>query len=155
MRAADLRNSLGAPYSIVMVDADDLKGVNDTYGHAVGSELLKTIADAIRSAARGDDLCSRVGGDEFIVRLAGTSDQGALSYCRRVRGYLREHPLRIEGTEVAISVSTGIAAFPQDGKTLSEVTQCADAALYRSKQSGRSLDSVWTAKLAAPNESAA
>ncbi len=146
--AADLRNTLGAPYSIVMVDADNLKGVNDRYGHAAGSELLKTIADAIRSAARGDDLCSRVGGDEFIVRLAGTSDNGALSYCRRVRSYLREHPLRVtdtnEGeTEVAVTISTGIAAFPQDGKTLSEVTQRADAALYRSKQGGKALDSLW------------
>ena len=91
--AADLRSKLG-PYTIVMVDIDHLKTVNDTFGHAEGSELIRTVADAIRSAARsGDDLCSRIGGDEFIVRLAGATGDGAVAYCRRVRTHLAEHPL--------------------------------------------------------------
>jgi diguanylate cyclase (GGDEF)-like protein len=144
--AADVRGKLGGFYTIVMVDADNLKRVNDTYGHAVGSELIRTVADAIRSAARsGDDLCSRMGGDEFIVRLASASEAGALAYCRRVRTYLGEHPLRIDaGTEMPISVSIGVAAFPKHGKSLSEVTGRADQALYRSKQEGRARDNVWT-----------
>ncbi len=145
--AADARGKLGGFYTIVMVDADNLKKVNDTHGHAVGSELIRTVADAIRSAARsGDDLCSRIGGDEFIVRLASASEAGALAYCRRVRTYLGEHPLRI-GTDtlLPISVSMGIAAFPKHGRTLSEVTRHADEALYRSKQEGRARDNVWAA----------
>jgi diguanylate cyclase (GGDEF)-like protein len=145
--AADLRSKLGGFYTIVMLDADNLKGVNDTHGHAVGSELIRTVADAIRNAARsGDDLCSRIGGDEFIVRLASASEAGALAYCRRVRTYLGEHPLRIGTTTILpISVSTGIAAFPKHGKTLSEVTLHADKALYRSKQEGRARDKVYAA----------
>jgi diguanylate cyclase (GGDEF)-like protein len=145
--AADLRGKLGGFFTVVMVDADNLKGVNDTHGHAVGSDLIRTVADAIRSAARsGDDLCSRIGGDEFIVRLASASEAGALAYCRRVRTYLGEHPLHIDGTTVLpISVSMGIAAFPKHGKTLSEVTHRADQALYRSKQEGRARDHVWAA----------
>ena len=145
--AADLRGKLGGFYTIVMVDADNLKGVNDTHGHAIGSDLIRTVADAIRSAARsGDDLCSRIGGDEFIVRLASASEAGALAYCRRVRAYLGEHPLRIDGTTLLpISVSMGVAAFPKHGRTLSEVTHHADQALYRSKQEGRARDNVWAA----------
>lgn len=145
--AADLRGKLGGFYTIVMVDADNLKRVNDTHGHAVGSELIRTVADAIRSAARsGDDLCSRIGGDEFIVRLASASEAGALAYCRRVRAYLAEHPLHIDSTTVLpISVSMGVAAFPKHGRTLSEVTQRADQALYRSKTEGRARDKVWAA----------
>jgi diguanylate cyclase (GGDEF)-like protein len=145
--AADLRGKLGGAYTIVMVDADNLKGVNDTYGHALGSDLIRTMADAIRSAARsGDDLCSRIGGDEFIVRLASASEAGALAYCRRVRHYLAEHPLHVDATTVLpISISMGVAAYPKHGRTLSEVTHHADQALYRSKQEGRARDRVWAA----------
>src|SRR5258708_23235989 len=126
--AADLRGKLGGYYTIVMVDADNLKGVNDTYGHAAGSDLIRTVADAIRSAARsGDDLCSRIGGDEFIVRLAHSTEAGALAYCRRVRTYLGEHPLAIDGASpLPISVSMGVATFPKHGKSLSEFTRPPD-----------------------------
>jgi len=145
--AADLRGKLGGFYTIVMVDADNLKAVNDTYGHAVGSDLIRTIADAVRSAARsGDDLCSRIGGDEFIVRLASASEAGALAYCRRVRAYLDQHPLALLAANVLpISVSMGVAAFPKHGKSLSEITRRADQALYRGKQEGRARDKVWAA----------
>jgi diguanylate cyclase (GGDEF)-like protein len=143
--AADLRGQLAEPYAIVMVDADHLKKVNDSFGHAAGNALIRTVADALRSAARsGDDLCSRVGGDEFIVRLGGASAEGALAYCRRVRAYLVAHPLDTGRPQVwPISISTGIATFPQNGKTLSEVTAQADDALYKSKRNGRGQDAVW------------
>lgn len=142
---ADLRAKLGEPYAIVMVDADHLKKVNDTYGHAVGNALIKTVANALRSGARsGDDLCSRVGGDEFIVRLSGASPEGAVAYCKRVRAYLAAHPLDTGRPQLwPISISTGIAAYPEHGKSLSEVTQQADDALYRSKRRGRGQDAVW------------
>lgn len=142
---SDLRGKLGKPYTIVMVDADRLKKVNDTYGHAHGNELIRTVAAALRSAARGDDLCSRIGGDEFIIRLEGATREGGLAYCRRARAYLAEHPLRIEGVIVQISVSMGLAAFPEHGRTLSEVTEKADQALYVSKREGRSRDHIWAA----------
>lgn len=142
---SDLRAKLEKPYTIVMVDADHLKRVNDTYGHAHGNDLIRTVAEALRSAARGEDLCSRIGGDEFIVRLEGATREGGLAYCRRVRGYLAEHPLRIEGVIVQVSVSMGLAAYPEHGRTLSEVTERADQALYVSKREGRSRDHVWAA----------
>lgn len=139
---SDLRAKLAKPYTIVMVDADYLKRVNDTYGHAAGNDLIRTVAEALRSAARGDDLCSRIGGDEFIVRLEGATRAGGLAYCRRVRAYLAEHPLRIDGVIVQVSVSMGLAACPEHGRTLSEVTERADQALYVSKREGRSRDHV-------------
>jgi diguanylate cyclase (GGDEF)-like protein len=142
---SDLRAKLAKPYTVVMVDADHLKRVNDTYGHAQGNDLIRTVAEALRTAARGDDLCSRIGGDEFIIRLEGATREGGLAYCRRVRAYLAEHPLRIEGVIVQISVSMGLAAFPEHGRTLSEVTERADQALYVSKREGRSRDHVWAA----------
>src|ERR1044072_1996110 len=136
---ADLRGQLGQPYTIVMADADHLKRVNDTYGHAQGSLLIRRVADALRSGARSsDDLCSRLGGDEFIVRLAGASSEGALAYCRRVSRHLDEHPLVLDdGTRVPITVSIGIASFPEHGKSLSDVIARADQALYESKRQGR------------------
>jgi diguanylate cyclase (GGDEF)-like protein len=142
---SDLRGKLGKPYTIVMVDADHLKRVNDTYGHAHGDDLIRTVAEALRSAARGDDLCSRIGGDEFIVRLEGATREGGMAYCRRVRAYLAEHPLRIDGVLVQVSVSMGLADYPEHGRTLSEVTERADQALYVSKREGRSRDHVWAA----------
>lgn len=143
--ASNLRSKLG-PFTIVMIDIDHLKAVNDTFGHAQGSELIRAVAEAIRSAARsGDDLCSRVGGDEFIVRLAGASGEGALAYCRRVRAHLAEHPLDFQGVAVPISVSMGLASYPEQGRTLSEVTERADQALYQSKRNGRSREEVWVA----------
>jgi diguanylate cyclase (GGDEF)-like protein len=143
--ASNLRSKLG-PYTIVMIDIDRLKTVNDTFGHALGSALIRAVADAIRSAARsGDDLCSRVGGDEFIVRLAGATGDGAVSYCRRVRAHLTDHPLELDGVTLPISVSMGLASYPEHGRTLSEITERADQALYRSKREGRSRDHVWAA----------
>jgi diguanylate cyclase (GGDEF)-like protein len=143
--AAALRSKLG-PYTIVMIDIDHLKTVNDTFGHAQGSSLIRAVASALRSAARsGDDLCSRVGGDEFIVRLAGATGDGALAYCRRVRSHLAEHPLQLDGVALPISVSMGVASYPEHGRTLSEVTERADQALYQSKRDGRSRDRVWAA----------
>jgi diguanylate cyclase (GGDEF)-like protein len=142
---SDLRAKLGKPYTIVMVDADHLKRVNDTYGHAHGNDLIRTVAEALRNAARGDDLCSRIGGDEFIVRLEGATREGGMAYCRRARAYLAEHPLRINGVLVQVSVSMGLAAHPEHGKTLSEVTERADQALYVSKREGRSRDHIWAA----------
>jgi diguanylate cyclase (GGDEF)-like protein len=142
---SDLRAKLEKPFTIVMVDADHLKRVNDTYGHANGNDLIRTVAEALRSAARGDDLCSRIGGDEFIVRLDGATREGGLAYCKRVRTYLAEHPLRIEGILVQVSVSMGLAAYPEHGRTLSEVTEKADQALYVSKREGRSRDHIWAA----------
>jgi diguanylate cyclase (GGDEF)-like protein len=142
---SDLRAKLEKPYTIVMVDADHLKRVNDTYGHAHGNDLIRTVAEALRSAARGDDLCSRIGGDEFIIRLEGATREGGLAYCKRVRTYLTEHPLRIEGVILQVSVSMGLAAYPEHGRTLSEVTERADQALYLSKREGRSRDHIWAA----------
>jgi diguanylate cyclase (GGDEF)-like protein len=143
--ASNLRSKLG-PYTIVMIDIDRLKTVNDTFGHALGSALIRAVADAIRSAARsGDDLCSRVGGDEFIVRLAGATADGAVSYCRRVRAHLADHPLALDGVTLPISISMGLASYPEHGRTLSEITDRADQALYRSKREGRSRDHVWAA----------
>jgi diguanylate cyclase (GGDEF)-like protein len=142
---SDLRAKLEKPYTIVMVDADHLKRVNDTYGHAHGNDLIRTVAEALRSAARGEDLCSRIGGDEFIIRLEGATREGGLAYCKRVRTYLAEHPLRIAGVIVQVSVSMGLAAYPEHGRTLSEVTERADQALYVSKREGRSRDHIFAA----------
>lgn len=144
--AADLRGRLGEPYTIVMIDADGLKRVNDTYGHARGSELIQRVATALRKAARsGDDLCARLGGDEFIVRLAGASPEGAEAYCGRVRRWLAENPVDLgDGSVLQVSVSMGAASFPEHGRTLPEVSERADQALYLAKREGRAQDAIWS-----------
>lgn len=144
-RVADWRDRTGEPYAIVMVDADYLKELNDTFGHQAGSRLIRSVAEALRNASRSsDDVCSRLGGDEFIVRLAGTDAAGAQAFCRRVRVWLAEHPLSLGGEQRVPSISAGIAVAPEHGTSLSEVTARADQALYWSKEGGRGCDSVWS-----------
>jgi diguanylate cyclase (GGDEF)-like protein len=142
---ADLRGRLGQPYTIVMVDGDHLKRTNDTWGHATGSELIRRVGEALSRAARsGDDLCSRLGGDEFIVRLNGASPEGAVAYCRRVRRWLAEHPLAVPGGALPVSISVGVAAHPEHGRSLDETIARADEALYRSKELGRGVSTFWS-----------
>jgi diguanylate cyclase (GGDEF)-like protein/PAS domain S-box-containing protein len=124
-------------FAVVFMDLDHFKHVNDSLGHAVGDELLKTIARRLTGTLRGSDTVCRLGGDEFVMLLAdiaGPDDVGEVA-----KKILREvaTPCSLQGTEVSVGLSLGIAVFPDDGEDPETLMKHADAAMYRSKREGR------------------
>ncbi|MBN2809328.1 MAG: diguanylate cyclase [Deltaproteobacteria bacterium] len=133
------------PFSVMMLDADNLKCVNDRFGHQVGSQLIQIMGKKIRTHLRGSDVVARYGGDEFIVLLPETVASEALVTAERVRRCLEESLLDTgsEGGPVFIRTSIGIASYPEHDDNLSGVMRKADMALYCSKESGKNRCSVY------------
>ena len=130
----------GRPLSVLLLDIDDFKAINDSYGHPVGDAILQRIVAEIRSEIRGDmDLLARYGGEEFGVILPETPSDEAAEVAERVRSRIDERLFRPPDTNdvVRATVSIGIATFPSDARTKKELIDRADAALYRAKRSGK------------------
>ncbi|MGH2898986.1 MAG: GGDEF domain-containing protein, partial [Solirubrobacteraceae bacterium] len=125
------------PASVLMVDCDNLKIVNDTHGHDAGSRLLRQVANAVQVELRATDVPARYGGDEFIVLLPETPPKGAADVAERIRAAIGARPLAINGQNVYASVIIGFATYPEDGRTLDALAARADRALYQAKQEGR------------------
>src|SRR6185369_499559 len=125
------------PASVLMIDCDNLKAVNDTHGHDAGSRLLRQIANAVQVELRATDVPARYGGDEFIVLLPETPAKGAADVAERIRLAIGARPVSINGQNIFASVSIGFATYPEDGRTLDALAASADRALYRAKQEGR------------------
>ncbi|HZQ73637.1 MAG TPA: diguanylate cyclase [Burkholderiales bacterium] len=120
--------------SVLMIDSDNLKGVNDNYGHDAGNRLLRLVASAIRAELRYTDVCARYGGDEFIVLLPETPLKGAMEVAERIRSAIASTPLEAHDAALVSSVSIGVASFPEHGRTLDALAGRADRALYQAKQ---------------------
>ncbi|MDX2052419.1 MAG: GGDEF domain-containing protein [Polyangiaceae bacterium] len=129
----------GTPVSVILIDMDGLKAVNDRWGHAAGDMAIKAIAGAIRETCRATDLAARLGGDEFAVLAAGVDAQGAFVLAERLRVQLAASPLDQIGR---ITVSLGIAEATPAIDTWRTLLKEADAALYESKHAGRNRTSA-------------
>jgi diguanylate cyclase (GGDEF)-like protein len=123
--------------SVLMIDSDNLKSINDAHGHEAGNHLLRHLARAIQAELRFTDIAARYGGDEFIVLLPETPAQGAMEVAERIRNRVAETPLELDHRRIVSSVSIGIASYPEDGRTLDGLAAHADRALYAAKQEGR------------------
>jgi diguanylate cyclase (GGDEF)-like protein len=123
--------------SVLMIDSDNLKSVNDSYGHEAGNRLLRHLAVAIQADLRFTDVAARYGGDEFIVLLPETPAKGAMEVAERIRTRIAGTPLELDHRRLVSSVSIGIACYPEDGRTLDGLAAHADRALYAAKQDGR------------------
>lgn len=130
-------------FSVLMIDADSLKAVNDNFGHHAGTMLIVSISETMRAELREEDMLARFGGDEFIAFLPETHCQDALKVAERLRSRIAATPLLYEGHTVEITVSCGIACFPDHGDDLMEVMKMADRALYRSKDEGKNRCTVF------------
>ena len=127
----------GTSFTLLMIDFDGFKSVNDSYGHATGDRVLKMVAEVITKEVRSLDIPARVGGDEFAVILPEVGWQGALLLADRIRARLRESPVEAEGRPLYQEVSMGVASFPEHAsKDEKELLEAADAALYLAKQRG-------------------
>jgi diguanylate cyclase (GGDEF)-like protein len=125
------------PASVLMIDSDNLKAVNDTHGHEAGNGLLRHLAAAIQAELRSTDVPARYGGDEFIVLLPETPPKGALDVAERIRTAIDAKPLDFGDKRITATVSVGVACFPDDGRSLDALAARADRALYQAKQRGR------------------
>jgi len=132
----------GHTYSVLMIDSDNLKTVNDSYGHESGNRLLKLVVTCIQQRLRETDVFARYGGDEFVLLLPQTRADGAFEVAERIRKTIADTPLDTHGKRVSTTVSVGIAAFPEHGDELAVVMNRADQALYISKKRGRNCVSV-------------
>lgn len=127
----------GRPYTLLLFDIDRFKGVNDTYGHAVGDKALVSVANIARRSLREGDWLGRWGGDEFLCVLPDADEERGLTIAERLRALVAEQPVEADGALVPVSVSVGLAHFPQSGERLDRVMTSADAALYGAKRRGR------------------
>jgi diguanylate cyclase (GGDEF)-like protein len=127
----------GRATSVLMIDSDNLKSVNDGHGHAAGNELLRHLAQSIQAELRFTDVAARYGGDEFIVLLPDTPAKGAMEVAERIRKRISGTAVKVGGSDLVSSVSIGIACYPEDGATLDALAAHADGALYSAKQDGR------------------
>jgi len=126
-----------SPFSIMIIDVDDFKSINDHYGHLVGDEVLKLIANTIKRSIRAVDMVGRLGGEEFVVVMPETSAEGALAASQNILNHVRQAQLRTDVFSIQITVSIGIAAISRDDKNFDGVLQRADVALYAAKRQGK------------------
>ena len=124
-------------FSVMMIDTDHFKKYNDASGHQAGDALLKKIGIIFKESIRNIDYAARYGGDEFIVLLPEVESRGALEVADRLRERVAAETLTCEIKRVPVSLSIGVAAFPEHGETLEAIVASADSALYHAKRSGR------------------
>jgi diguanylate cyclase (GGDEF)-like protein/PAS domain S-box-containing protein len=133
--------------AVLFLDLDDFKKVNDSLGHEAGDKLLIEAAKRLRTAVREEDTVGRLGGDEFIVLLRALSeDEQSLKVTEHLLDLFRE-PFRIDNRELILTVSIGIAIYPENGTSASDLLRNADTAMYRAKASGRNAYSFFTKEM--------
>lgn len=126
------------PFSILLIDLDKFKTVNDTFGHPVGDLALKSVAKILAETGRGSDFVARYGGEEFVIGMVDTGIKGAKQMAERVRKLMEKTvAARIGGKDLTITLSVGVSSFPEDTNNTSELVTLADNALYQAKRSGR------------------
>lgn len=134
LRAARKSYTLG----ILMLDVDDFKRFNDTYGHAAGDEILRKLGELLLGHFRGEDIPCRYGGDEFIIVLPDASLEVTCERAERLCEHVRHIHSQFEGQALeALSLSVGVAIFPNDGTSITALLKAVDVALYRAKREGR------------------
>ena len=127
----------GRGFCILMMDLDDLKTVNDRYGHHLGDRLLRAVGDQIRTGVRRIDTPARFGGDEFVVLCPETDPTGAIILAEKIRELVGGLTIDAAGQPIRPSVSVGVVTFPDDGATAEELLISADQAMYASKRAGK------------------
>ena len=150
----------GQTLATLFLDMDRFKVVNDTLGHLVGDGLLQAVAQRLRGSLREGDTLSRIGGDEFMLLLPHIRNRDNAAYiAQKILASLKP-PFHIEGHEIFVGISIGIAVFPDDGDTIETLVKHADIAMYHAKDSGRNdykffthdLQKSFTGRLAVENE---
>jgi diguanylate cyclase (GGDEF)-like protein len=136
-REVERAGRFGRMLAVLVLDLDHFKDVNDTYGHVAGDAVLAEFARRIRLGLREVDFAFRHGGEEFVVLLPETDAYGGAIVAERLGAAVRGRPVPVDGEQIPISVSIGVAVFPEHGDTSQRVLRAADEALYEAKKAGR------------------
>jgi diguanylate cyclase (GGDEF)-like protein len=131
--------------SVIMLDIDKFKNVNDTYGHRKGDEILSKIGERLLKSVRASDYVARYGGEEFIILLPETDAMSGHKVAEKIRTLIEQSKLL--GDEMPLTVSLGVSTYPDDGANEEELIEKADQALYYSKNNGRNKSTSWDDKL--------
>ena len=131
------------PFSLIFLDADHFKNINDTYGHAVGDEVLKIIVARMRNVLKKDTLTARFGGEEFVVLLPNVNVESAKAIAGRIKNVINSPPFGVGKLSIPVTASLGIGIRCETATTLSEVINNADKALYEAKNAGRNTIAVY------------
>lgn len=131
----------GKEMTVIIIDIDHFKNINDTYGHMIGNLILRSFADVVRKNVRNVDIVGRYGGEEFLIILPEANHDDAKAILERIKdkllGIRLPYSSDKERMEMSLHFSAGISSFPLNGKTLEELINAADGALYQAKQCGR------------------
>ncbi len=145
--ALHVANRSGERVAVMFIDLDRFKNINDSLGHAMGDKLLQHVANCLKLLTREQDTLARVGGDEFVILLENLADNSDVMAIAEKMMAAFEAPVLIDHHSLYISLSIGIALYPQDGKTADRLIKNADAAMYRAKETGRNACHRYTAEL--------
>lgn len=138
----------GQPLSLMLLDVDHFKQVNDTYGHQAGDEVLKKLAAMLTEQARTADVVCRFGGEEFLLLLPDMAPDIALARAEQWRSAFAATTVLFDEFQLQATLSIGIASYPSHGESPEELIRCADRALYRAKSEGRNRVVLWGAEAA-------
>ncbi len=138
-KAISLANRSNDILSVLFLDLDKFKIVNDTMGHNIGDLLLKEVAKRIKSSVRNSDVVSRMGGDEFVILLPKVRDGKSTEIVANNIVKSLSAPFILEGNEIYIGVSIGISLFPTDGNNAKTLLKNSDSAMYNAKEAGRGI----------------
>ncbi len=136
------------PLSLLMIDIDDFKSLNDNYGHVVGDRVLKSLSMLMQEIVRPSDIIGRYGGEEFLVILPQTNSENSLAVAERIRENIELYKFEVHPSKNKISrvtVSIGLCAFPDHGKTSEDLIAFADESLYAAKKEGKNRVTIFHA----------
>ncbi|SEP76501.1 diguanylate cyclase (GGDEF) domain-containing protein [Ectothiorhodospira magna] len=125
------------PMTLMMLDMDYFKTVNDTHGHDAGDQVLRDLAGLFHDYLRESDLVVRYGGEEFVIILMDTGAEAAVAVADKIREAVASHPFKVAGKELQKTISVGLASYPEDAQAFWQVLKYADVALYAAKERGR------------------
>jgi diguanylate cyclase (GGDEF)-like protein len=139
------------PFSILLMDIDRFKLVNDKYGHPVGDVAIKAVARVLHETIRGTDFVARYGGEEFAAGMVETDTRGAGQMAERVRSIMEKTMItRVHDGELRCTLSIGVVSFPEDTGNMADLVTLADEALYHAKRTGRNRVSLYRDSLKDP-----
>ncbi|MEC4676563.1 MAG: GGDEF domain-containing protein, partial [Nitrospirota bacterium] len=131
-------NRYGKSFSLILFDIDNFKKINDTYGHLAGDEVLQGLANILKSISRETDIVVRYGGEEFIIILPNTDEEETILLAERIKDIVYKTTFMVyETTGVKVTLSGGIASYPQNASDAKNLLSAADTALYSAKAAGK------------------